>query len=176
MNELAQAIEAILFVTSEPVKIGYLSDKLSKNEDEIKEALKILAESLQNHGINLIENSGEVTLATNSAHSALIESIKKEELQKDLSKASAETLSIIAYLQNVTKSQIEFIRGVNASYSLRALMMRGLIEQHGVGRATTYHPTVDLLNHFGIAKIEDLPQYTETKEKLEKLLVEQETE
>lgn len=175
MNELSKQIEAILFVTSEPIKIGFLSNVLQKNEGEINEALKILAENLNGHGINLLENEGLVSLVTHKDHSDLIEGIKKEELQKDLSKASAETLAVVAYMPGISKSQIEFIRGVNVSYSLRSLLMRGLVEQSGSGRATTYHPTIEMLGYFGISKIEELPSYLETKEKLEKLLTENES-
>lgn len=175
MNKLIQAIEAILFVTPEPVKLAFLANKLEKSEEEISEAVKELAESLNGHGISLVESGEGIALSTHSDHSALIESIKKEDLQKDLSKASSETLSIIAYLGGATRSQLEFIRGVNATYSLRALLMRGLIEQKGAGRAISYEITTELLNHFGVSKVEELPNYTETKDKLLKLLNEQES-
>ena len=124
----------------------------------------------------LVREGEEVTLATRPEHSSLIETIRKEELSKELSKASAETLSIIAYHAGISKAQIEFIRGVNVSYSLRALSMRGLIEGRGIGRAVGYYPTLQLLEHFGVSKIEELPQYVETAEKITKLLTEEQSE
>jgi segregation and condensation protein B len=121
----------------------------------------------------LVQDGEEVTLVTRPEHSALIETIRKEELSKELSKASAETLSIVAYHAGVSKAQIEFIRGVNASYSIRALSMRGLIESRGAGRAVGYYPTLQLLEHFGVSKVEELPQYAETAAKISQLLTQE---
>lgn len=111
-----------------------------------------------------------MTLATRPEHGALIETLRKEELQKELSKASAETLAIVVYHPGATKAEIELIRGVNASYSLRALQIRGLIETQGNGRSVTYHPTLALLEHFGVSGSEQLPQYQETVQKINTLL------
>jgi segregation and condensation protein B len=170
MTTLSQAIEAILFATSEPQKIETLAQRLSVSTEEIGEAITDLVKSFEDHGIMVLLHNDSVTLVTTAAQSELIESIRKEELNKELSKASAETLAIIAYTPGVTKSQIEFIRGVNASYSVRALQMRGLIEQQGTGRALSYHPTLALLAHFGISELSELPDYTATKTKIEHLL------
>ena len=95
-------------------------------------------------------------------------------MSKELSKASAETLAIVVYRPGATKAEIELIRGVNASYSLRALSMRGLIDQkvqqHGVGRSVRYHPTLTLLEHYGVQHTAELPQFAEVKAKIETLL------
>lgn len=169
-NNLTQSIEAILFATAEPQTYASLAKQLGVETDAIDSAVKELVASYEGHGVAVVELNQVVSLATRSEHSALIEAIRKEELSKDLSKASAETLAVIAYTPGVSKSQIEFIRGVNVSYSLRALMMRGLIESKGAGRAITYHPTLDLLEHFGVTSIEQLPDYVETKTKIATLL------
>ena len=126
--------------------------------------------SLQDHAIMLVRQGDTVTLATRSEHSTLLEALRKEELQKELSKASAETLAVVVYKPGATKAEIELIRGVNASYSLRALQIRGLIETKNNGRTITYHPTVALLESYGIGNAEQLPQYIETKEKIARLL------
>ncbi len=172
---LPQAIEAILFATAEPMTYAALAKLLDASIDNIGEAVTELKATLDGHGIILTELNQVVSLATSSEFSGLIESMRKEELSKELSKASAETLAVIAYIPGATKSQIEFIRGVNASYSLRALSMRGLIESKGAGRAVTYHPTLELLTHYGITRIEELPNYRDTKAKLEALLGSQST-
>jgi segregation and condensation protein B len=129
-----------------------------------------LAALLEGHAMMLAIHDTEIALVTRPAFSALIETLRKEELSKELSKASAETLAIIAYTPGITKAQIEFIRGVNVSYTLRSLQMRGLIEQKGGRRTTEYHPTLELLHSFGVASIELLPHYAETKAKIEGLL------
>ena len=169
-HNLSQSIEAILFATSEPHTIASLATRLEATKEEVTAALEALSSSLEGRGIMLVVHEGAATLVTRPEESALIESIRKDELAKELSKASAETLSIICYRQGATKAEIEFIRGVNSSYSIRALQMRGLIEQQGAGRAISYRPTMDLLTHFGIDRVEALPNYSETKQKIDTLL------
>ncbi len=172
-NDLAQKIEALLFATAQAQSLKSLASMLDVSIEEVKEALGILESSLSTHAMMLVRDAQEVALATRPEHSALIEAIRKEELSKELSKASAETLSTISYYPGISKVQIEFIRGVNASYSIRALSMRGLIEARGVGRAVGYHPTLQMLEHFGVARAEDLPHYSETQAKIKKLLTDE---
>lgn len=171
-NKLPQQIESILFALAEAQSFKSLANKLGVSIEEVKEAVSSLEKSLDGHGVTLVYDDQEVSMVTHADHSALIESIRKEELSKELSKASAETLSIVAYQGGISKAQIEFIRGVNASYTLRALSMRGLIEARGSGRAVGYYPTLQMLEHFGISKVEELPHFAETAEKIKKLLVE----
>ncbi len=170
MNTLTQSIEAILFATSEPQSFASLAARLSVTKDEIAQSLAELATTLEGHGISVIMHNETATLATTSSQSTLIESIRKEELMKELSKASAETLAIVCYHPGATKAEIEFIRGVNASYSLRALQIRGLIESKQLGRSTSYHPTIESLEHFGAHAVTELPNYAETKQKIDALL------
>ncbi len=170
MNKITKSIEAILFATSEPVSILNLMKILEVDENSIQESINDLENSLENHGLMLIKKDNLVNLVTRPEESTIIESIRKEELSKELSKASAETLAIIIYYTGINKSQIEFIRGVNASYTIRSLLMRGLIEARQNGRQSFYYPTINLLQEFGISKIEDLPEYNETKLKITNLL------
>lgn len=167
---MKNAIEAILLATGEPQSFAVLAKHLDTDVDTIGTAVQELIASMDGHGIVVTELNQVVSLVTRSDHASIIEKIRKDELSKELSKASAETLAIIAYSPGVTKSQIEFIRGVNVSYSLRSLQMRGLIESKGVGRSVGYYPTSDLLNHFGVTSLDGLPAYTETKTKLDTLL------
>lgn len=169
-EKLPQAIEAILFATAEPQTFKMLASRLETTEESIREAVGTLQSSYLDRGISLSNLNDTVTLVTSSEFSQIIENIRKEELSKELSKASAETLAVISYMPGVSKSQIEFIRGVNVSYSLRSLQMRGLIEAKGNGRGVSYHPTLQLLEHFGVASLEHLPNYIETKNKIESLL------
>ncbi|MCC7436677.1 SMC-Scp complex subunit ScpB [Candidatus Nomurabacteria bacterium] len=170
MNKISQQIESLLFATADPKSFKLLSILLGVSIEEIKEAILELEKSLEGHAMMLVQDKEEVSLVTRPEHSALLENIRKEELSKELSKASAETLSIVAYCAGVSKAQIEFIRGVNVSYSLRALSMRGLVEARGGGRAVGYYPTIQMLEHFGVSKVEELPHYSETVEKINKLL------
>lgn len=169
-KDISQQIEALLFATAQPQSLKSLATRFETSIFDIQKILADLEEALSGRAIMLVQDGQEVTLVTRPEHAALIETIRKEELSKELSKASAETLSTIAYYPGISKAEIEFIRGVNVSYSLRALSMRGLVEARGAGRSVGYHPTLQMLEHFGVARNEDLPNYNETKEKITKLL------
>ncbi len=170
MPKLSHTIESILFATADEYTIASLAKLLEVSPEAIEEGLTELAQALEDHAIMLVRQGDTVALATRPEHSAVLETLRKEELQKDLSKASAETLAVIVYKPGATKAEIELIRGVNASYSLRALQIRGLIESKSNGRNVAYYPTVALLASYGVADTEQLPQYAETKQKIAALL------
>lgn len=170
MTSTAQTIHALLFATADSYTVAGLSALLSVSAEEIEAGLQNLSESLEGQGIMLVREGTTVTLATRPEHSSLLETIRKEELSKELSKASAETLAIVVYRPGATKAEIELIRGVNASYSIRALSMRGLIEAKSAGRGLVYHPTLTLLEHYGVQHTAELPQFAEVKAKIETLL------
>lgn len=169
-NNLPQQIESLLFALAEAQSYKSLASRLNVSLEEVKEAVSVLEKSLEGHAMVLVQNDQEVSMVTHSDYAPLIETIRKEELSKELSKASAETLSIIAYQAGISKAQIEFIRGVNVSYTLRALSMRGLVEARGSGRVVGYYPSLQMLEHFGVSKVEELPHFVETAEKITKLL------
>ena len=169
-NNIDQQIEALLFATAQPQSLKSLATRFGVSTNEIQEALTNLEQALSGRAIMLVQDGQEVTLVTRPEHAKMIEAIRKDELTKELSKASAETLSTIAYHPGISKVQIEFIRGVNVSYSLRSLSMRGLVEARGGGRSVGYYPTLQMLEHFGVARAIDLPQFAETSEKISGLL------
>jgi segregation and condensation protein B len=173
MNKIALQIESLLFATAETQSFKGLASRLDVSVEEIKQALLDLEKSLEGHAMTLVQDGENVSMVTRSEYSELIETIRKESLSKELSKASAETLSTIAYHPGISKTQIEFIRGVNVSYSLRSLSMRGLVEARGGGRSVGYYPTLQMLEHFGVSKVEELPQFIETTEKIKKLLAQE---
>ncbi len=159
---LEQKIEAILFFKGEPMSRKKLSEFLGVGQLEINESLERLKENLVNRGVVLQEKENEITLGTASELSELIEKLQKEELNKELSKASLETLSIILYKNGVNRSLIDYIRGVNSSFTLRALSIRGLIEKSTDpedNRRYIYKPTFELLSFMGVKSVEELPDY-----------------
>jgi len=165
-----QQLEAILFFKGEPVKIRELSTILKKSEKEIEEALVNLKEQLTDRGIGLMEKDHCVMLGTAVELSPLIERIRKAELNKDVGRAGLETLSIILYKSPVSRSEIDYIRGVNSTFILRALMVRGLVERvHNPNdsRSFLYKPTFELLSFLGIGKLEELPNFYTVKNELE---------
>ena len=159
---IEQQIESILFFKSEPVSRKKLTDILKVGQTEIDEGIEKLKENLQNRGIVFIENDNEITLGTAPELSKLIEHIQKEELNKELSKASLETLSIVLYKNGVSRAEIDYIRGVNSSFTLRALSVRGLIEKTvdtKDSRRYIYKPSFELLSYMGVKSVEELPDW-----------------
>jgi segregation and condensation protein B len=159
---LEQKIEAILFFKGEPMSRKKLSEFLGIGQIEINESIEKLKESLKGRGIVLQEKEDDLVLGTASEFSELIEKLQKEELNKELSKASLETLSIILYKNGVSRSLIDYIRGVNSSFTLRALSIRGLIEKNidpKDNRRYIYKPTFELLSFMGVRSVQELPDY-----------------
>jgi segregation and condensation protein B len=168
--DLSAKIEALLFYKGEPLSRKELGTILKSDQKEIEGALLLLRDALGGRGLTLIENDDEVSLTTDKEASELIGEITKEELQKDLGKASLETLTVVLYKGPVSKSEIDYIRGVNSSFILRNLLIRGLIKRapHALDkRAFVYSPTIELLSYLGISKTNELPEYNEMRTKID---------
>ena len=177
---LESKIEAILFWKGEPMSRKKLAEILSSSAKasegqgklsvaEINQAIEKLKENLQDRGVVLLETEDEVTLGTSPELSRLIEDLQKEELNKDLSKASLETLSIILYKNSASRAEIDYVRGVNSSFILRALSVRGLVERTmdpKDNRRYIYKPSFDLLSFMGIKSVTDLPDYAEVNDSI----------
>lgn len=169
MLTLDAQIEAILFFKGEPVSKLKLAKIFQRDIEEIEETLDTLRIKLEERGLVLIVLENMVSLGTSPEISDIIESIKKEEVNKDLSKASLETLSIILYKGPITRAKIDYIRGVNSNFILRSLHIRGLIEKienPEDSRSYLYKASLKLLSFLGITKIEDLPEYNEIKKEI----------
>ena len=168
--DLEKKIEAILFWKGEPISRKKLSEVLHANQTDINEAVEKLKENLLNRGIVLQEKENEIMLGTSPELSDLFEDMQKEELNKDLSKASLETMSIVLYKNGVSRAEIDYIRGVNSSFILRALSIRGLVEKNvdpTDSRRYIYKPTFDLLSYMGVKSVEELPDYNEVNASIE---------
>jgi segregation and condensation protein B len=175
--ELESKIEGLLFYKGEDVQIKKLADLLKVSENEIEEALKKLEQSLSGRGLVLVRKDNRVVLGISSELSGVIEGIRKEEITKELSKASLDTLSIILYKNEVSRSEIDYIRGVNSSFILRNLLVRGLIEKiidSKDSRRALYRPTFDTLSYMGITSLEQLPNYNEIKTQLQEVFKQEE--
>jgi segregation and condensation protein B len=162
-------IEAILFYKNGPVSIKELSKLLEKDEGEIKTGIQNLKEKLEDRGLSLVENGELLSLVTSKENSELIEKITKDELSKDIGKAGLETLSIILYKGEVSRREIDYIRGVNSNFILRNLLTRGLIERienEKDGRTYLYKATLELLALLGVKSTEDLPQFKEITDEI----------
>ncbi len=163
-------LESLLFWKGEPMSLKKLGTILEKSEEEIKEGLSTLSTKLEGRGVRVIYKEDEVMLGTDPGMSPIIERLIKEELVRDLGKAGLETLTIVLYRGPVGRRDIDYIRGVNSNFILRNLLVRGLVERVQAPndqRSFLYKPTFQLLSYLGISKIEDLPEYNETKQEIE---------
>ncbi len=110
----------------------------------------------------LIRHGQQLQLATKPNFKGLLEKVVKAELHEALTPAGLETLSIITYGGPILRSEIDYIRGVNSSFILRALLLRGLINRNPDprrGNAYLYGPSFDFLKHLGGASVTELPDY-----------------
>lgn len=170
---LSSIIESILFVSGEPITVNRLSKLVKKPEEDVVKALDELGESLGGRGVVLIRKDHSAVLATSPAAQSFIDEIAKEVFDRELTRAALETLSIIIYKGPVTRTEIDFIRGVNSSFTVRNLMLRGLVERTvnpKDGRAFLYQPSVELFAFLGVKKIEEIPQYSEFRSKVDEYL------
>jgi segregation and condensation protein B len=160
-------LEALLFASGEALDKKTVSTLLEMSPTELSEAVGILTTALKGHGITLIETETELELRTAPETSNLIATYRESELSRDIGKASLETLAIILYKNGATRSEIDYIRGVNSSTALRSLQMRALIEKSEDAsdkRKIRYQPTIEALAHLGVSRKEDLPRYKEFTE------------
>ncbi|MBN2198068.1 SMC-Scp complex subunit ScpB [Candidatus Wolfebacteria bacterium] len=175
-ENILAALEAILFAYGEPIEIKRFVEIFKNNfkikpaefEKKIKNALEELRQKYktEDRGLNLVFLDNRVQLVTKPEFIPLLENFIKEEFKENLTPASVETLSLITYMGPLSRAQIDYYRGVNSSFILRSLTIRGLIDrQTDPKRANVYlyRPSFDLLKYLGISKIEELPEYEKFK-------------
>lgn len=171
--DLEKKIEAYLFWKGEPQTHWEIAVALRAEPTEIPTAIESLRVSLLERGISLVAHEDKVMLGTAPQMSDFFETLRKEELSKDLSKAALETISIILYRSGATRAEINFIRGVNSGYILRNLEIRGLVERdmHKTdGRLNIYKPTLELLSFLGVGTAEELPEFQKVRDTLSEKL------
>ncbi len=158
------ALEALLFAVGDPVEKKRLAKLLGVTDEQIEVMLSALGDSLEGRGIALVETATEVELRTSPLAAPLLKKLREDELARDLGKGSLETLAVIAYQTGATRGEIDWVRGVNSSASLRTLLMRGLIESREDPmdkRRVRYSLTTEALAHLGIKSAAELPRGAE---------------
>lgn len=158
-------LESLLFVSGEPVSVSRIAKILEIPEEEVRTALDQLAQKYgedTERGLMLVRDDKTVLLATKPENASVVESLTKSTLQENMSKAALEVLAIIAYRAPIARVEIDAIRGVNCSFTLRNLLLRDLISREGNpsdSRGYLYRPTLHFLQVLGIEKVSELPQY-----------------
>ena len=158
---LSAQLEALLFVSGEPVAIAQLATALDVAPSVVERSLNELEASLSSRGLRLQRQAGRVQLTTAPQLAELVERFLGLEATTHLSRAALETLAIIAYQQPVTRPQIDLIRGVNSDSMLKSLLHKNLILESGradgPGRPILYSTTPEFLQHFGLNSILEMP-------------------
>jgi len=168
-------LESLLFTSGHPLSYKKIAEVLSGfpeegelSEKEVAQSLKELASDYEqnNRGLRLVFLDDKVQLVAAPESKQIIEKLIKSDFEKDLSQAALETLAIVAYKGPMSRAAIENLRGVNCSFILQSLAIRGLIDKKNNpedGRSYIYNVTFDFLKHLGLNQIEDLPNYNELK-------------
>ena len=149
----------------------------SINEGELKLSVGVLAKKYKDEkrGLRILIKGDKAQMVTAGENNEFVEKFLKADIEGGLSRAASEAVSIIAYRGPLARSEVEEIRGVNCSFTLRHLMIRGLIERINNpedARAYLYKISFDFLKKLGIESVEELPRYDELNKK--ELLVREE--
>ncbi|MEK7554910.1 MAG: SMC-Scp complex subunit ScpB [Patescibacteria group bacterium] len=170
---LSAAIEAVLFTYGEPISIAKLAKIIpeSGGPEYIPPAIANLTERLQKSksGLTIISRGDEVQLVTRPDLRNIVDSLIKEEFSEELTPAALETLAIVIYGGEVPRSTVDYIRGVNSSFIVRNLLVRGLLDRTADpkrGNAYRYRPSFALLRHLGVDRPETLADYAKFRDML----------
>jgi segregation and condensation protein B len=175
-DKLKSVLESLLFVSGEPVKLAKLAKICQVGKKEIEEALSEIDSACQqyNKGLMIIKKDDSIQLGTAPENTVFVSQLVSGEMSADLSKSALETLSIVAYRGPITRVQVEAIRGVNCSYALRSLLVRGLVERKETSdiRGFLYEISFEFLKILGIQNVKDLPDWEvlSKNEKIEEFL------
>lgn len=160
-------IEALLFVSGEPLKLREISNIIEQDMDSTKELVFELQRKYEeeDRGIMLISINDEYQLVSKPQNSDYIQKLLKTNTRQSLSQASLETLAIIAYKQPITRVSIDEIRGVKSDRAVLTLLDKGLIKESGrmevAGRPILYSTTEKFLLYFGLENLKQMPSLEE---------------
>jgi segregation and condensation protein B len=159
VSPLARTLEALLFLSSEPVALDELADAAQADEEAVARALRELAGALDGRGVVLREVAGGWSLASHPDEEEAARRLLARPRTSALTPAQAETLAIVAYLQPVSRPEVARIRGVASDSATSALVERNLIEEAGRSQfgAVLYRTTPQFLKLFGLESPDELP-------------------
>ena len=159
--DVPAALEALLFVSADPVTTSQLATALDLSVSAVEQGLTQLDSELQTRGLRLQRHGGRMQLTTAPEMAEAVERFLGLEATSRLSKAALETLAIVAYQQPVTRPYIEGVRGVSSDGVMKSLLGKGLVQEvgraEGPGRPILYGTAPDFLQHFGLNSLTELP-------------------
>jgi segregation and condensation protein B len=161
LPELARTVEALLFLSTDPLSVGELAEAAEVGEGAVVAALALLGErhAPGRSGITLRELGGGWTLASDPSSEDAARRLFSRPRVSTLTPAQAETLAIVAYLQPISRPEITRIRGVGADSAVATLLDRGLIDEAGHSQfgAVVYRTSTKFLKLFGLRTLDELP-------------------
>lgn len=159
---IPQKLEALLFSEGGAMTKKKLMQLLAIDASALQSATTELSRAKEGSALAVVESDTEIALATRPEMKETLEHAYEKELGREIGDAGLEVLSIVLYRGPSTRAQIDYIRGVNTSSTIRALTARGLLERvanPSDAREYLYRPTVELLAHMGVTKGDELPEY-----------------
>ena len=174
MENLENIIESIVFVAGEPIAVSDLCLKFDLKQKEVEKAVTNLKKKYdEKSGVQILYFNNKIQLSSNPKYVDYVTAVLNPIRQRNLTKATLETIAIVAYKQPVTRLEIEEIRGVNSDYAINVLLEHKLIEIVGkkdtVGKPSLFGTTDEFLKRFDISSIEELPKYEDLMMQIEKI-------
>ena len=174
MENLENIIESIAFVAGEPILVSDLCVKFDLKPKQIEKAVENLKKKYdEKSGIQILYFNNKIQFSSNPKYVDYVTAILNPIRQRNLTKATLETIAIVAYKQPVTRLEIEEIRGVNSDYAINVLLEHKLIEIVGrkdtVGKPSLFGTTDEFLKRFDISSINELPKYEDLMAQIEKI-------
>ena len=174
MENLESVIESIAFVAGEPILVSDLCVKFDLKPKQVEKAVENLKKKYdEKSGIQLLYFNNKIQFSSNPKNVDHVTAILNPIRQRNLTKATLETIAIVAYKQPVTRLEIEEIRGVNSDYAINVLLEHKLIEIVGrkdtVGKPSLFGTTDEFLKRFDISSVNDLPKYEDLMAQIEKI-------
>ncbi len=185
MEYLSQHIESLIFAAEQPISLEEIGSSLEEvfglsfNAEDLLAAIAQLRQrySGDDFAFEIMEIAGGYQFLTKPAYHRSVGAYLKQTMKKRLSQAALETLSIIAYKQPVSKSELERIRGVNCDYAMQKLLEKELVtitgRSDGPGKPLLYGTSPKFMDYFGLRSIQDLPRPKEFKDPDENSIGEQ---
>lgn len=172
MNPLtiSQKIIQVLLYEGTSLKKDVISKFLNIQISEVDENIPEIKNILNMLGLQLIQNQNTLEISLSTEINTLINKNKIEELKSELSESALQTLATILYKPNTTKAEIDFIRGVDSSRSIKNLLTRGLIESMAEKNRKVYMPTTETLRYLNQTETVNLPDFSEISTKLQNLI------
>lgn len=152
---MLEKVITVLYLSGEPIKLEALAKLVGASKEDVEKILPEVKTSLESIGLALLVAEDGVSIVTTPEQAKLVESFWVEELQGELTPASLQVLTLVAYLGSPSREEISYIRGVQSSQSIRTLTIRGLIARQG----ERCRLTGEALKQLGVTAVEELPEY-----------------